>query len=70
VVAGSLFVVLGQAFPLYLRLTGGINRYGAAFGLLTLLLAWFAVLAHILQFGCYVNVTYRRHRGSWPLRDA
>jgi hypothetical protein len=28
------------------------------------------VLAHILLFGCYVNVTYRRHRGSWPLRDA
>ncbi|MGI8491630.1 MAG: YihY/virulence factor BrkB family protein [Acidimicrobiales bacterium] len=67
-VAGGLFVVLGQAFPLYLRLIGGVNRYGAAFGLLTLLLAWFAVLAHILLFGCYVNVTYRRRRGSWPLR--
>jgi uncharacterized BrkB/YihY/UPF0761 family membrane protein len=66
VVAGALFVVLGQAFPLFLRLTGGVNRYGAAFGLL----AWFAVLAHILLFGCYVNVTYRRHRGSWPLREA
>jgi uncharacterized BrkB/YihY/UPF0761 family membrane protein len=47
--------------------TGGVNRYGAAFGLLTLLLAWFAALAHILLFGCYVNVTYRRRRGSWPL---
>jgi membrane protein len=69
-VAGALFVVLGQAFPLYVRLTGGVNRYGAAFGLLTLLLAWFAVLAHILLFGCYVNVSYRRHRGSWPLREA
>jgi YihY family inner membrane protein len=69
-VAGVLFVTLGQAFPLYLRLTGGINRYGAAFGLLTLLLAWFGVLAHILLFGCYVNVTYRRHRGSWPLHDS
>jgi uncharacterized BrkB/YihY/UPF0761 family membrane protein len=69
VVAGGLFVALGQAFPLYLRLTGGVNRYGAAFGLLTLLLAWFAVLAHLLLFGCYVNVTYRRRRGSWPLRE-
>jgi YihY family inner membrane protein len=69
VVAGAVFVTLGQAFPLYLRLTGGVNRYGAAFGLLTLLLAWFAVLAHILLFGCYVNVTYRRRRGSWPLAD-
>ena len=70
VVAGGLFVLLGQAFPLYLRLTGGINRYGAAFGLLTLLVAWFAVLAHVLLFGCYVNVTYRRRRGSWPLKEA
>jgi len=65
-VAGGLFVAVGQAFPLYLGLIGGVNRYGAAFGLLTLLLAWFAVLAHILLFGCYVNVTYRRRRGSWP----
>ncbi len=65
-VAGGLFVAIGQAFPLYLRMIGGVNRYGAAFGLLTLLLAWFAILAHILLFGCYVNVTYRRHRGSWP----
>jgi membrane protein len=66
-VAGGLFVALGQAFPLYLRLIGGVNRYGAAFGLLTLLVAWFAILAHILLFGCYVNVSYRRRRGSWPL---
>ena len=65
-VAGGLFVAIGQAFPLYLRMIGGVNRYGAAFGLLTLLLAWFAILAHILLFGCYVNVTYRRHRRSWP----
>jgi YihY family inner membrane protein len=69
VAAGGLFVVLGQALPLYLRLTGGVNRYGAAFGLLTLLLAWFAVLAHILLFGCYINVTYRRRHGSWPRSD-
>jgi YihY family inner membrane protein len=69
IVAGGLFVALGQVFPVYLRLTGGVNRYGAAFGLLTLLLAWFAVLAHIMLFGCYVNVTYRRRRGSWPLKE-
>ena len=69
VVAGGLFVAIGQAFPLYLRLVGGVNRYGAAFGLLTLLVAWFAILAHILLFGCYVNVSYRRRRGSWPLEE-
>jgi membrane protein len=68
-VAGGLFVLLGQAFPLYLRLIGGVNRYGAAFGLLTLLLAWFGVLAHILLFGCYVNVSYRRRHGTWPRPD-
>jgi membrane protein len=68
-VAGGLFVLLGQAFPVYLRLIGGVNRYGAAFGLLTLLLAWFGVLAHILLFGCYVNVSYRRRHGSWPRVD-
>jgi len=69
VVAAGLFVLLGQAFPIYLRLIGGSNRYGAAFGLLTLLVGWFAILAHILLFGCYVNVSYRRRRGSWPLSD-
>ncbi len=69
-VAGGLFLALGQAFPLYLRLIGGVNRYGAAFGLLTLLLAWFAALAHVMLFGCYVNVTYRRRRKTWPLPPA
>ena len=69
-VAAGLFLALGQAFPIYLRLIGGTNRFGAAFGLLTLLLAWFAALAHVLLFGCYVNVTYRRRRGSWPLPGA
>jgi hypothetical protein len=58
-VAAGLFLALGQAFPIYLRRIGGTNRYGAAFGLLTLLLV-----------GCYVNVSYRRRRGSWPLPGA
>lgn len=65
-VAGVLFVVIGQVFPVYFRMTGGANRYGVAFGLLTLLVAWFAVLAHILLFGCYVNATYRAHRYGIP----
>jgi YihY family inner membrane protein len=62
-VAAGLFVGLGQAFPLYLRLVGGANRFGAAFGLVSLLVAWFAALAHVLLFGCYVNASYRRRRG-------
>lgn len=66
-VAGTLFVVVGQVFPLYLRLTDGINRFGAALGLMWLLVTWFAILAHVLLFGCYVNATHlqrRRQKGG------
>lgn len=59
-IGGVLFVLLGQAFPLYLRLAGNTNRYGAAFGLISLMVTWFAALAHILLFGCYVNASRRR----------
>jgi membrane protein len=55
VVAAALFVLLGQLFPLYLRLTGGANRFGAAFGLVWLLVTWLAAFAQILLFGAYVN---------------
>lgn len=60
--AASLFVALVQAFPIYLRLTGGSNRYGAVFGLLSLFVAWFYVLAHVILFGAYVNATHQRRR--------
>ena len=63
-VAGALFVALGQAFPLYLRIVGGTNRFGAALGLVSLLVAWFAALAHVLLFGCYVNASYRRRQAA------
>ncbi len=67
-VAAALFVLLGQIFPLYLWLVGGVNRYGAAFGLVWLLVTWFAALGHVLLFGAYVNVTLmrraRRGRGE------
>lgn len=71
--AATLFVVMAQVFPIYLRLLGGVNRYGAAFGLLTLLVAWFYVLAHLLLFGAYVNATHQRHRqraarSGWVLK--
>jgi uncharacterized BrkB/YihY/UPF0761 family membrane protein len=60
--AAALFVVMAQVFPIYLRLLGGTNRYGAAFGLLTLLVAWFFLLAHLILFGTYVNSTYQRRQ--------
>lgn len=61
-VAAALFVALGQAFPVYFRLSGGANRFGAAFALVSLLVGWFALLAHVTLFGCYVNASYRRRR--------
>ena len=60
--AATLFVVMAQVFPIYLRLLGGVNRYGAVFGLISLLVAWFWVLAHVLLFGAYVNATYQHRR--------
>lgn len=61
-VAAGLFVALGQIFPLYLQLVGGANRYGAAFGLVWLMVTWLGAMAHVLLFGAYVNATYMRGR--------
>jgi membrane protein len=66
--AATLFVAMAQAFPLYLKVIGGANRYGAVFGLVSLLVAWFLVLAHVLLFGAYVNATYQRHRRFKQMR--
>ena len=59
--AAVLFVALLQAFPLYLRLVGGVNRYGQFFGFIPLIVAWFYLLAHVLLFGTYVNATFQSH---------
>ncbi len=61
-VAGALFVLLGQVFPVYLHLTGGLNRFGVAFGLAWLLVTWFGALGHVLLFGAHVNATRLRRR--------
>jgi len=55
VTASLLFVLLVQVVPLYVLLIGGVNRFGLAFALVTLLVAWFYLLAHVLLFGSYVN---------------
>jgi membrane protein len=70
--AAMLFMTMAQAFPLYLGAIGGVNRYGAVFGLVSLLVAWFYVLAHVLLFGAYVNASYqkRRRRRAFQISQA
>ena len=62
VAASLLFVLLTQAFPLYIELVGGVNRYGQLLGLITLIVAALYMLAHIILFGSYINVTWQRYR--------
>lgn len=62
VVSSVLFLVVTQAFPIYLRLVGGSNRFGVALGLLSLMVAAFYALAHVILFGAYINATWQRHR--------
>ena len=62
VVIGIAFVLVAQAFPVYLRIVAGWNLIGGTAGLLSLVLIWFYVLAHLFLFGAYINVTWQRHR--------
>jgi membrane protein len=57
-----LFLLVTQVFPIYLRLLGGGNVYGVALGLLSLMVAAFYLIAHVILFGAYVNATWQRHR--------
>lgn len=57
------FVILAQAFPVYLRIVNGWNLIGGTAGLLSLVLIWFYVLSHLFLFGAYINATWQRwHR--------
>jgi membrane protein len=66
--AATLFLGMAQVFPIYLNLIGGANRYGAVFGLISLLVAWFYVLAHVLLFGAYINAEHQRRRKRSTIR--
>jgi membrane protein len=57
--AAVLFVAMAQVFPIYFRVFGSIERYGSAFGFVSLLVAWFYLLAHVVLFGTYVNASYQ-----------
>jgi membrane protein len=61
-IAAVLFSITTQAFPIYIRLLGGANRYGVALGLVSLIVAAVYILAHIMLFGAYVNAGYLRRK--------
>jgi membrane protein len=53
--AGTLIEVLSLAFPLYARLAGGFNTYGAQFGLFFLLATWLYLLSQLVLLGAVYN---------------
>jgi len=53
--AGVLIEILSLAFPLYERVAGGFNTYGAQFALFFLLAAWFYLLSNLILLGAVYN---------------
>jgi len=53
--AGVLIEVLSLAFPLYTRIAGSFNTYGAQFGLFFLLATWLYLLSQVLLLGAVYN---------------
>jgi hypothetical protein len=54
-IAGVLIEILTLAFPLYARIAGGFNTYGAQFGLFFLLATWFYLLSQLILLGAVLN---------------
>jgi membrane protein len=55
VLAAILIELLSLAFPLYERIAGGFNTYGAQFALFFLLAAWFYLLSQLILLGAVYN---------------
>src|SRR3989440_7323028 len=53
--AGVLIEVLSLAFPIYARIAGGFNTYGAQFALFFLLATWFYFLSQLVLLGAVFN---------------
>jgi membrane protein len=53
--AGVLTEVLSLGFPLYVRIAGGFNTYGAQFGLFFLLATWLYLLSELILLGAVYN---------------
>jgi membrane protein len=54
-IAGVLVELLTLAFPLYARIAGGFNTYGAQFALFFLLATWFYLLSQLILLGAVFN---------------
>lgn len=55
VLAGVLIEILSFAFPLYARIAGGFNTYGAQFALFFLLATWLYLLSQLVLLGAVFN---------------
>jgi YihY family inner membrane protein len=55
ILAGSGIALLTLAFPIYARLAGSFNTYGAQFGLFFLLATWFYLLSQLIMLGAVFN---------------
>ena len=53
--AGVLIEILSFAFPLYARIAGGFNTYGAQFALFLLLATWLYLLSQLVLLGAVFN---------------
>ncbi len=53
--AGVVIQVLSLVFPLYTRIAGSFNTYGAQFGLFFLLATWLYLLSEVLLLGAVYN---------------
>jgi membrane protein len=63
--AGVLTEVLSLGFPVYARIAGGFNSYGAQFGLFFLLATWLYLLSELILLGA----VYNRIRLEEPAAD-
>jgi len=53
--AGVAIEVLSLAFPLYAKIAGNFNTYGAEFALFFLLATWFYLLSQLVMLGAVFN---------------
>ncbi len=69
VVAGVLFLLLNQVFPLYFRIMGGSYASYKTLGLFLVLMSWFYFLAMILVIGAELNAFLAGRARPAPIEE-